>query len=661
MGSCDVKIEIDRSKSGGTFTNYDIISGKVTLTVTNAITLNYIQVKLEGVSKTELSIPREPKGRKERRDKVLEDVHKLLYDTMIVFPPENIRQVSNAKEFTLTPGNYTYPFQFKLPLNNACTKILGITNKVLFNPKKLDFKINNGNFNTNTVITKANQYYQTFNENFTDNQLPHLTDTQSQQLQLQQLQQPLLPHVYHTNNQLPPSLSGLGDFASIKYYVKVTCKRSSFLKTNLRGFDPFIFLPLDLDSHNNVLGQSGDYEEYKEIFVRKEIIFKNRIPDIVGLKMPGNDKKPLPSTPHNIPPKRQGLLLRFFDPKPSYASSPSTPLKPASNSSNHPKVTQSEVPFSFEARFRHPAFLIPTKPPSFKLYLVSHIKPSVYSLAQYGKPEESNGLGVIYMQKLVAELSCTTTISVLENDGYNNEIHRSRHEDLINLCNNTYQNLKFDLMDCKKLKSSSSTTSSKNVGNVYELEIPKKYFSNCVLPDYLSPSFRTCNIQRKYKLTVVGGFSCEPISDFNNQKELNKKLTYVDLQVNDIKVLAGLGMTSSLHTNANGDNISTTSASHNGGEKSGISNYHNPSTGSSIHDPMMIPPSLPSRPSRPSMSSHSPHSLVHNDSFTSTNSESLPLPTYEDVMVESSYQDDSEHVRARRRYQQHEQYYNNLD
>lgn len=48
MGSSDVKIEIDRTSTGGTFTNYDIIKGTVRLIVTNSITLNYIQVKLEG-------------------------------------------------------------------------------------------------------------------------------------------------------------------------------------------------------------------------------------------------------------------------------------------------------------------------------------------------------------------------------------------------------------------------------------------------------------------------------------------------------------------------------------------------------------------------------------------------------------------------------------
>lgn len=665
MGNCDVKIEIDRLTSGGTFTNYDVISGSVTLTVTGSISLNYIQVKLEGISKTELSIPREPTGRKERRDKVISDVHRVLYDTMVVFPPENVRQVSNAKEFTLSPGNYTYPFKFKVPLNNSCVKMLGITNKVQFNKKSFDLRINNGNLNSDTLRNMTSLYLQNF-QNLAlgpGNQQSSPGNAMSAQPQSQP---------YHITNQLPPSLSGLNDFASVKYFVKVTCKRSSFLKVNLRAFDPFIFLPLDLDSHNQPLFNSGDFEEYREVFVRKEVVFKNRLPEIVGMKVPASDSKSLPKTPGYFPvPQRKGFFSKFFDNSSPYGTPPATssvlpPLpKKSSTGSNKPKVNKADVPFSFEARFRHPAFLIPTKSPSFKLYLVSRLNPSVYSLGEYGKPDESNGLGVVYLHRLVIELTSTTFVSVLENDGSVNEIHKSKHEDVITVCNNTYQNLRFDLMNCKKLKSSSSTSSSNSLHDVYELEIPRKYFSNCVLPDYLSPSFRTCNIQRKYKLTLVAGFSSEKISDINNQTELNKKLRYVDLQMNDIKVLGGLSMTSSLQDNASKLSLNNTT---NGSIHSSNSS---PSPGAAPATPALPkrpdsrrsdsaatnaeelerPPRLPSR--------HS--SVADGNSSVASSSDSLPLPTYDDVMREASFQDNSEHIRARRRYQQHEHYYNNLE
>lgn len=647
MGNCDVKIEINRATSGGTFTNYDVLSGTVTLTVTGSISLNYIQVKLEGISKTELSIPREPNGKKDRKDRILNDIHKVLYDTMIVFPPENVRNVSKAKEFTLSPGNYTYPFHFKIPLNNSCVKLLGITNKVQFNKKTLDLRINNGNLNSDSLRNMTNLYISNFQNSLNGN--PGATPSQSQ---------PVTQN-YHITNQLPPSLSGLSDFASIKYFVKVTCKRSSFLKVNLRAFDPFIFLPLDLDSHNEPLFNSGDFEEYREVFVRKELAFKNRIPDIVGMKMASPDKS-LPKTPGYFPTnQKKGFLSKFFDTSAPYghpSSGPNVPKKSRSNS--YPQVNDTDVPFAFEARFRHPEFLIPTKSPSFKLYLVSKMNPSIYSLAEYGKPEETNGLGAVFLQRLVVELTSTTIISVLENDGSSNEVHKSRHDDVITICNNSYQNLRFDLMNCKKLKSSSSTSSSNSLGDLFELEIPKKYYSNCVLPDYLSPSFRTCNIQRKYKLSVVGGFSSERISDINNQAELTKKLRYVDLQVNDIKVLGGLSMTSSLQDNASklsltgksNTNISINSGQSNGSPAPVLPTRPDEKSNGTDYDK---PPKLPNKNSYNDGSGR-------QDSIASS-ADSLPLPTYDDVMRESTYQNNSEHIRARRRYQQHEHYYNNLE
>ncbi|KAK6461635.1 hypothetical protein DFJ63DRAFT_297869 [Scheffersomyces coipomensis] len=652
MGSaCDVKIEIDRSYTGGTFTNYDIIKGTVTLSVTSSISLNYIQVKLEGVSKSELIIPAQQRLQQSRhdrhnrrrdrdnKDKILQDIHKVLYDTLIVFPPDNVRQVSQAKEFTLTPGNYSYPFEFKLPLNNSCVKLQGVTNKISFNKKTFDLVINNGNFNSNMIRNKAQQFINNGSVNGNGN-----AHTQN----------------YHITNQLPPSLSGIGEFANIKYYVKVTCKRSSFLKTNLRSFDPFIFLPLDLNI--NEMSSLADYEEYKEVFVRKEIIFKDRIPEIVGIKIPPQalEKKTLPKVPYVPPPPqpKKGFFQKIFDnptPNSSQQQQPPPPiLKKQGPHQYYQEIESKDVAFSFEIRFRHPAFLIPTKTPSFKLYLVSKSKPTRYTLNEYGKPDESNGLGIVYLQNLKFELTSITMITVFEDDGgLVNEIHSGKQEETISICNNNFKNLKFDLMHCKKLKSSTSTSSSSVANDLYEFEIPKKYFENCTLPDYLSPSFKTCNITRRYNLKISGGFSSEKIIDFRNQSEVNKKVKTVDLLCTNIKVLSGLNMTSSLHSNASKSSLP-----------------RNPSI-STTNGMSTTPPQQPPRP--PEKRAYTsppqpPHPPIHRPSFdNSVNSSELEnstspaeLPTYADVMIESSYQDNSEHIRARRRYQQHEQYYNNL-
>lgn len=601
----DVRVEIDKTRTGGTFTNHDLISGTVKLTTTSSILLTYIQVKLEGIATTQLTIPKGRPGR-DRKDKLLQDVHKVLYDSLIVFPPENVRQVSSTKEFTLTPGNYTYPFEFKIPLNTACAKMSGLTNKISINKKSFDLVLNNGNFNSNFIRNTANSYIQQYT-----NPANH-QKTQQKQQQTMQLQN------YHIQSQLPPSLGKVSDPASVRYFVKVTCKRSSFLKANLRAFDPFMFLPLDLDIHNQPLVEGRrSYEEYKEVFYRKDLVFKDRLPQIVGVKT--DPKKALPKTPIAVPQKK-GFMLSFFgSSSPSYLR-PNLPTR----TSKGMEITTVSVPFSFEVRFRHPAFVIPLHPPSFKLYFVTDVNPTKYSLAQYDKPDDSNGLGVVFLQRLTMELRSVTQISVLETDGATNEIHQARSEDVYQLCNNTYQNLLFDLKNAKRLKLSSASSSGFVSANAYEMEVPRKYFDNWELPSNLPPTFQTCNISRKYSLTIVAGFSSEVITDFGNKAEVERKIKYVDLFCPEVKVLSGLKLTSTLHSNASGASV-------------GRLNDRKNSAGPDRK------PSLPERPSTTSINSGSGRSSASAE-------DTSRLPTYDDVVRESSFQDDSEHFRARRRY-----------
>lgn len=456
----EVKVAIDRDTTGGTFTNHDIIRGNINLVVTTSLSLNYIQVKLEGISKSQVQVPREhlnplpiqdskktkKKSKKEirrereKKDKIIQDVHKVLYDTSVVFPPENVRKVLNAKEFTLTPGNYSYPFEFKIPMNSSCVKLQGLSNMLLFNSQTFDININNGNFNLSNLRGAL------LDGNGSSSGSPSSSDS------------------YHITTQLPPSLSGMGDIANIRYFIKVTCKRSSILKPNLRSFDPFIFLPLDIDSQGRPINQNDN--ELREVYYRKELVFRNRNPEIVAVKIPVDQrKKELPSAP-----PLKGFFGKIFD--------SASPLPFISSNSPHilEKGRQSDVPFGFEIRFRHPAFLIPTKAPSFKLFLVSNQSPSKYSLAQYGRPDESNGLGVVYLQRLKMELLCTTTVSALEQEGSYKETHRSKFDKLIPICDNSYQNLIFDLKNSKRQKASSSTSSSSISQNTgYELEVPKNF------------------------------------------------------------------------------------------------------------------------------------------------------------------------------------------
>lgn len=489
----DVKVIIDRTLSEGTFTNNDEISGVVKFVTTSPVSLTSIQVKLEGVSTTELIIPDrrhlrvgETNRRRDKREKVLRDVHKVLYDTMVVFPPENVRPVSKAKEFTLPPGNYEYPFRFKIPLASECSKVSGISNKVSFNTKTFDLKINNGNFNTLVIMAAANDYITQLS-----NPDAHLRNQKSRNHELEQNQ-------YHIVGQLPPTMKVSDKQGSVEYFVKVTCKRLSFLKSNFRAQDPFDFLPLDLDEGGRPLSLQA-VERNREIFFRKTF----------------NLHDPSKSLPD--PPTNKGFFSSLF------GSSSSAP--------NRHSASSNSFPVHFEVRFKHPALLMPRRPPPFRLFLVTEVPPINFA----DKAGISNGKGVVYLQGLKIELYSITTISVLESDGSRKEIHQGRCAETIPLCTNQYQNLVLDLKDLRDLKSAFTSGATATASGSYEFEIPKKYYENCTVPRTLAPTFRTCNIARSYSLGVVASFSDTQVTSANDPRVQN-----VELVCQDVRVLSGI-------------------------------------------------------------------------------------------------------------------------
>ncbi|KAF2200276.1 hypothetical protein GQ43DRAFT_80433 [Delitschia confertaspora ATCC 74209] len=177
------------------FTNLDILTGRVILRNPTTSNISSIVVKLEGESRTRLLAPTRP-DRPERQRPVLE-VHKILYKTQVVWPQNQPAEdlVQSKATYTLNAGQYEYPFEFKLPLNNSCR---------------------NAN---NSLAT---------NVNFTGLAL--------------EVARPPTRHVKQT---LPPSLNGLPGEAEIRYYVKVTVNRPQFFKENPRAWANFTFLPIE--------------------------------------------------------------------------------------------------------------------------------------------------------------------------------------------------------------------------------------------------------------------------------------------------------------------------------------------------------------------------------------------------------------------------------
>ena len=188
------------------YTNFDTISGRITLSLNSDENISAILVKLEGESKTALERPPgafqhwDPSlmTEKDQRQGVSRENHKVLYKVSQVFPTQNPGSgTTEGSVYTLRAGQHEYPFRFKIPVYSGCL------------------------------------------------------DSQSQQVVLgtklsglgkgrQQMQ------YTHVKQPLPPSLTGFPGEAEIRYYVKVTVQRPSLFKANRRWVVGFRFMPIEL-------------------------------------------------------------------------------------------------------------------------------------------------------------------------------------------------------------------------------------------------------------------------------------------------------------------------------------------------------------------------------------------------------------------------------
>lgn len=170
---------------------------------------------------------------------------------------------------------------------------------------------------------------------------------------------------------------------------------------------------------------------------------------------------------------------------------------------------------------------------------------------------------------------------------------------------------------------------------LYELEIPQKYFANCILPENLPPSFKTCNISRSYDLIITAKFSPEKItitttSSSSPTNSASSNMKEVELRCSNIKVLSGLHFAGAPITQRQASVILS-----------------------------LTPPPAPAlAPAAGSRSGSAPVAETQDSLGQSSKSESFTnegdenLPTYDEVVIEHNYQDISEHQRARRRYQE---------
>ncbi|ODH41751.1 hypothetical protein ACO22_01329 [Paracoccidioides brasiliensis] len=230
-----VRIHLDRPHAH--FTNLDFITGKVILLLTTDTPITSIVVKLEGESRTRLAAPKYPHNDRNEKKRTEVESHKLLYKVLTLFPMESATDLAGGNNiyYTLPPGHHEYPFQFKFPFNNDCSK------------------------------------HMSTNLNMGGLRLEVARDTNK-----------------HVRKALPPSLTGFPGEAEIRYYVKATVGRPQFYKENYRGYADIKFLPIEPPRQTDTGVESyarrqQQFSKVSSIPEKKGLFQKSNPPSLIDL------------------------------------------------------------------------------------------------------------------------------------------------------------------------------------------------------------------------------------------------------------------------------------------------------------------------------------------------------------------------------------------
>lgn len=219
MVSCKVTLQVDPPcECRRIYSPLDEITGKVLVSTKRPVSLHSIHIKLSGDLTTFINdFYFDQRGKKKKLPRT--ESHELLFDAATLFPPREVQLYSKSKSYILPEGNFEYPFKFKLPKNAACGDRL------------------------------TAQYYS------------HMYNTESESLcKLYHRKQDERVHK-HLISILPPSIplfkavstEDIPFSFSIIYELKVTVRRSSLLKYNIRRIIPLDLRPLCssmIASHN---------------------------------------------------------------------------------------------------------------------------------------------------------------------------------------------------------------------------------------------------------------------------------------------------------------------------------------------------------------------------------------------------------------------------
>ncbi|ODQ57615.1 hypothetical protein WICANDRAFT_80946 [Wickerhamomyces anomalus NRRL Y-366-8] len=410
MGACDVKLTL-KNERANYITSLDTLRGKVELNVNSEITVENVQIKFEGFAKTKIEVKeRVHNGNSSQtRTQIKRESHTLVYNAVTLFPPSNVREVSDNKKFTLTPGKYEYDFEIKVPLLNQCA--------------------DGGAYGS------------------------------------------------HQLSVLPPT-SSLSDLFNIHYLLKVTVRRTTWYKANIREIKPVNLRPFDPIDEIIAFSQP--------LFLRKDEVFKGMIPKRIALT-----EKPTGPESYKIPEKKSlgGKSSRFL--KSVFGGQVDEP--------NY--VDSTIVPFSLEIRINGP-YLSMGQTPNLSLFITSKYGPERYK----GIDNQTSGLGSFYLHHLKIDLASSICL-----------VAQSARKLLLPEYSIFHQkdlNYPIDLANLQPNPLSNETSNSLP----YELELDRSMFEgDAVVRADIPPTCRTCNIEISYKLKVTATF-VENIDSWSSKK-----------------------------------------------------------------------------------------------------------------------------------------------
>ncbi|KAI0896642.1 hypothetical protein F4806DRAFT_495949 [Annulohypoxylon nitens] len=444
------------------YTNLDFISGRVILVLHRAENIGNVIVKLEGESRTALTVPSNdrddyyrarPPGGALGGDVITEN-HKILYRVFQVYPDD-------GASIPFQPGMHEFKFNFKMPLNNIC-----------HDEKAMSTLLGLGGIGGSSGFR---------------------TMDGTKQLMLQ-----------HVKSTLPPSLTGFPQEAEIRYYLKVTIQRPGFFKENWRYQMGFKFLPIE---------PPRPAKTSQEAFARRPFTFRPRAPQHHRKSIFGN-KSPTPGAenePNQMPPN-----------------------------------------IEMSARLPFPSIVTCNDP--LPLRIIARKLASTTTRDQ-----------TVYLTALEIALIGYTQVRVQNLE--NTEV------------------TKFLVFSAPRLSPPLALFDSPSDPVDTEFEIPRSLWAEKRLPNTVAPSFRTCNLSRRYEIQMMITLSWgtptsgSSISLAPGKQPLAQAIT-LPLKLSNVEVFSGIAPPQELLNSIN---------------HTPSNNIVNAAFG--IGGPHIRPPHLPQRPS----------------------------------------------------------------